>query len=275
MAGEVLPDRAGPVHPQDHPELEGAEAAAELHPGVHQIPHGRLLGRLQQVLRREREGLAQHVHPPAVERAEVDRREEPLVRVDHERVGAFCACQQVPMRRQQPGHATVRGVHVQPEAFALADVGDGRHRIDAGRRRRADRWRRRRSEARRPTDRPRSPAPGDRAEAGRLRRSRCGGANRFPGQARSAPCPPMSAPGPSSRQQEPGDRAVPPARDARRRARPPGARPPGRASSRSRRCRRSRLRRCPAAPSTGGATRATPPPAPWPLETCARAWPAG
>ena len=30
VAGEVLSDRTSPVHPQDHPELEGAKAAAEL-----------------------------------------------------------------------------------------------------------------------------------------------------------------------------------------------------------------------------------------------------
>ena len=75
---------------QDHPQLQRAEPPAELHAGVHQVPHRAGLGR-PQVLGRERERLAQHVHPPAVERAQVERREEPLVRVDDERVGAVRA----------------------------------------------------------------------------------------------------------------------------------------------------------------------------------------
>ena len=88
-----------PYDPQNHPELERAKAAAELHARVHQIPDGACSGR-PQILGCERERLAQDVHAPAVERAEIERREQPLVRVDDERVGAFGACQQVRVRRQ-------------------------------------------------------------------------------------------------------------------------------------------------------------------------------
>ncbi len=43
------------------------------------------------------------------------------------------------MRRQHRRDAAVRRVHVHPQSLARAEVGDGRHRIDACRRRRPDR----------------------------------------------------------------------------------------------------------------------------------------
>ena len=90
---------------------------------------------MRRVLRRQSEGRAHDIHPPAVERAQVERREQPLVRVDDQRVGAIDARQHVPVGRQHRRDAAVRGVHVQPQPLALADVRNRRHRIDAGRRR--------------------------------------------------------------------------------------------------------------------------------------------
>ncbi len=46
-----------------------------------------------QVLGRQRERSAHHVHAPAVEHAQIERREQPLVRVDDQRVRAFCPAQ--------------------------------------------------------------------------------------------------------------------------------------------------------------------------------------
>lgn len=51
-------------------------------------------------------------------------REQPLVRVDDETVGAFDAVEAVPDRRGEQRGETVGTVDVQPEVALLADVGD-------------------------------------------------------------------------------------------------------------------------------------------------------
>src|SRR5204862_6798927 len=77
-----------------HPELERAEAATELHAVVGAVAHRFLFGRAK-VFGDEGEGAAQQREPRAVERREVEGREEPLVRVRDERVGALAALERV------------------------------------------------------------------------------------------------------------------------------------------------------------------------------------
>ena len=79
-----LAQSLGPEVPQDHPQFQRAEAPPELDAGVHQVPHARVPFARLEVLGCERERLAEHVHPPAIQHAQVERREQPLVRIDHE-----------------------------------------------------------------------------------------------------------------------------------------------------------------------------------------------
>ena len=81
--------------PHHHPQLQRAEAASELDAGVHQIPDTGAASAVLQIFRRQRERLRAHVHAPAVEHAEIERREQPLVRIDDERVGRLGAVAEI------------------------------------------------------------------------------------------------------------------------------------------------------------------------------------
>ena len=75
----------------------------------------------------------------AEERRAVHRREQPLVRVDADRVGPLPAGEVVAQLRADRGRAGVGRVDVQPGARRLGTVGDRGDRVDGGRRGRADR----------------------------------------------------------------------------------------------------------------------------------------
>ena len=117
---------------QHEPQLQRAEAAAEADAVVHEVGR-RVLLRGPQVLGHEAEGVAHHLGPAGVEHRQVHGHEHPLVRVDDDGVGALPAGEQVPQLGQHGRRAAVRRVHVQPEPLAVADVGDGGDRVDAGR----------------------------------------------------------------------------------------------------------------------------------------------
>ena len=110
----VLADRRlqpGPPEAADHgPQLERAEAAAERRAVLVEIRDA--LGRGAQVLGRERERRAQVIGPRREDARAVDRREQPLVRVDDERVGALEAGR--PELGADARRAGVGGVDVQP-----------------------------------------------------------------------------------------------------------------------------------------------------------------
>jgi hypothetical protein len=131
--GDAIPDAAGAEGAEDHPEFQRPETAAQLDARVHEVFHRPRLRRPQDVLGRQREGRTQNVHSAAVEHTDIDRREQPLVRVHDQRIRALGALQDVGVRRQDRRHACIGGVYVQPELLALADIGDVRHRIDARR----------------------------------------------------------------------------------------------------------------------------------------------
>ena len=81
----------------------------------------------------------QIIGPPRPQRRAIDRREQPLVRVDDDRIGALDSLPGPAELRADHRRAGVRGVDVQPDVLALADLGQVRDRIDRGRRRRPDR----------------------------------------------------------------------------------------------------------------------------------------
>ena len=111
------------VAAQHRPELERAEAASERRPVVAQVE--RVLRRGEVVgVRRERR--AQRLGPARPERRAVDRREQPLVRVDDDRVGAVAAVEAPAQLRADRRRARVRRVDVQPDAGLLAAVGERR-----------------------------------------------------------------------------------------------------------------------------------------------------
>ena len=137
VLGEAAADAVGAEVAQHHPQLQGAEPAPELHPGVHEVAHRPRLAALQ-VVGGQGEGLLQPVHAAAVEGAQVEGDEQPLVGVDDQRVGAVAPRQRLLVARHHRRGPRVGGVDVQPQPLAGADVGDGRHRVDAGDRGGAD-----------------------------------------------------------------------------------------------------------------------------------------
>ena len=169
MLGE--PRRAGPRRRSAAgPSTASARGtASELHAGVHQVPHAGVAFSGLQVLGRQRERGAQHVHAPAVEHAQIERREQPLVRVDDERVGASGAAQDPLVARAPSRRRRRRRRRRAARSFARADRGDrprtGSTLVSTWCRR----SRRPPSAASRPRDRRRSRAPssvGPHAELG-------------------------------------------------------------------------------------------------------------
>ena len=157
------------------PELERAEAAAELDPVLVEVVDLALVAACE-VLRHEAERVAERLGLPEQQQRGVERREHPLVRVDHDRVGALPAGEQAAVLGGERHRAAVGGVDVQPEPLALADLRDRVGGIDARRRRRAQR----RDDAERPPAGPRSsrsPAP---SRSARIRYASSAGIRRTP-----------------------------------------------------------------------------------------------
>ena len=67
----------------DHPELERAKASAELDTIVHEVDDRLALGR-DEVLVHQREGTREDVRLGREERGAIERREQPLMRIDDE-----------------------------------------------------------------------------------------------------------------------------------------------------------------------------------------------
>ena len=74
-----------------------------------------------EIFGRQRERRAQHVHPTAIEHAEIEGREQPLVRIDDDRVRTFGAAQNPSVLGDHRGDTGVGGIDVQPYSLALAD----------------------------------------------------------------------------------------------------------------------------------------------------------
>src|SRR5207237_8781719 len=87
----------------DHPQLERAEAAAKLDAVIHKVDYGLALRR-DEVLMHQREGALEDLGLGREERRAVERREEPFVRVDNERVGVIDAGEHVTHLGAYGGH---------------------------------------------------------------------------------------------------------------------------------------------------------------------------
>ena len=139
VAPQVALDAATSIGAHHQPQGQGAEGAAELNTVVHVI--GRRVGVRAgrgadvgaQVLGHQAERRAQHLRAAGEQHAATHRREQPLVRVDDDRIGPFPAAEQRPQLRNDRGRAAVRGVHVQPQAVLEAEIGNRADRIDRGR----------------------------------------------------------------------------------------------------------------------------------------------
>src|SRR6202011_6278697 len=106
------------------------------HAIVHQVRRLRISAVVAaQVLRHNGEGIAKHLWAPRPEYAAVDRREQPLVRVDDDRVGALSTAKNPAQLGYDGCGAAVCGVDMEPDAVTLAHGRDLRYRVDPGCRR--------------------------------------------------------------------------------------------------------------------------------------------
>ena len=169
MLGEALAQTLGAEMPQHHPQLQRAKASAQLNARVHQVPDaGRPFARLQ-ILGRQRKRLAHDVHATAGEDTQIERREEPLVWIDHQRVCVVGATENPFVAGDHRGRAGICRVDVQPHALAFTQISTiAGKRIDAGARRRADRGDDRERKSSAPARPPRSRSP---ARQARMRKS--------------------------------------------------------------------------------------------------------
>ena len=124
------------VAAEHRPELERAERAAQSRAV---LAEARDVVRRAEVLGDEAEGVSQHVRATRPQRGAALRGEEPLVRVDDDRVDPLDVLERPAVLGADHRGAGVRGVDVEPGAVSLAGVGDRRDRVDRRRGRRADR----------------------------------------------------------------------------------------------------------------------------------------
>ena len=117
-------------HPESldrHPDLQGADRAAQLQAAVREV---RVIGAPYRVLKDivlDRESALQGTQFLHHEDARLIGLEEPLVGVEPDRIGALDPAQQPLAFLRHHGETPVRGVHVQPDSFGLAEVG---HRFE-------------------------------------------------------------------------------------------------------------------------------------------------
>ena len=211
--------------PQREPHLERAEAAGVLR-AVVDVVRGALL---EVVVRRVvRERGAQRLRVAHERAARLERRVEPLVRIDRHRVGLGERAQIVGRAGHRGGEPAVRAVDVEPGAVLAADRRDRAERIDGARAHRARPCRRRGAARHRRTDPPPICA---RSAATSMRRSASTGIQRMADVPRpersvafcshvcvSADAYTRSTPS-AGRRRPPRARSSPPARRARRRSR--------------------------------------------------------
>ena len=133
--GAIVADHAavavGPGVLQREPHLQGAEAARVLRPEVHVVDPV-AVGEVV-VHRVIRERGAEHVGIAGEQAAGLERRVQPLVRIDGDRVGQVERPQVARRVRQRRRECAVGAVDVEPRAHLAADVRDGEQRIDRAR----------------------------------------------------------------------------------------------------------------------------------------------
>src|SRR4051794_21084808 len=110
---DAAADRRESVDLQRHPHLERAEAARELYATVEEVDLTAATEDIGQVLRMKRERCGERARVAYEENAALVRLEEPLVRIDRDRVRALDACEQRPSRIADHRRPAVGGVDVQ------------------------------------------------------------------------------------------------------------------------------------------------------------------
>src|SRR6267143_195733 len=113
----------------DHPRFESAETAAELNAVIHVIFFS--FNRVgPQVFRNEREDTTQPVEIAHIQNAEIERDEERLVRIDHNRIRVAPALDKPLIFRQNREPAAVSSIDVQPDFVFATNLCDVRNWID-------------------------------------------------------------------------------------------------------------------------------------------------
>ena len=118
---------------QRQPELERARAAGELRAALAELDDA--AAGVAQVGAVERERVLEQAGLADEHGADLVGLEEPLVRVEHERVGALDAGEEVRLR--EAGGRAVGAVDVEPQALAVGEVGEVVERVDGAGARRA------------------------------------------------------------------------------------------------------------------------------------------
>ena len=96
------------------PQLERPEPTSELRGVLVVVPDRRLPVEGSQVLRHEAERRPQRLHSPRQEQRRIERREEPLVRVDDDRIGSLPAAERLAQLRRDRDGTGVGSVDVEP-----------------------------------------------------------------------------------------------------------------------------------------------------------------
>src|SRR4030088_1561504 len=102
VPGDTLASAVDPKRAQHEPQLESAEPATERSSVVHEVAYGLAFCR-RQVSRGETERTLKELFACAVQDAAVDWREQPLVRIDEERVRPLAAGHDPPVAVQHGG----------------------------------------------------------------------------------------------------------------------------------------------------------------------------
>jgi hypothetical protein len=136
-AADRVAERGQAEDADRQPQLQRARPARELHRAVAEVD---LAGeRVAQVGALERERALEQRRLAHQQAADLVGLEQPLVRVEHQRVGALQPGQQRAGGRPQRGRRAVGAVHVQPQVLLGADVGQRVERVDRARARGAGR----------------------------------------------------------------------------------------------------------------------------------------
>ena len=115
---------------EGQPEFQGAGFAGQLQRAVEQVDGVFTAYHVFQILGRHGKGAFQRTGVAHQHHAAVIGLEQPLVRIDHQRVGQFHARQFLCPLRRQGGRSTVGSVHMQPQVLGARQCRDGVQWID-------------------------------------------------------------------------------------------------------------------------------------------------
>ena len=118
--GDRVAERGEPEHLDRQPQLQRADAARELDAAVAEVDLA--AEGVAQVLAVQREGPLEQARLADQDGAGLVGLEQPLVRVDRQRIGALYPGQRLPARLAQRGGGSVGAVDVEPQSLCRAQV---------------------------------------------------------------------------------------------------------------------------------------------------------